>query len=112
MVRKQLGTVLDGCLSLQETAEGGASVLAVKECSRGPEQSWSLSRSGQLKAYDGTCAMFAPIGATRGTEVVAGDCGEVPEQRWRLYPSDSAAPATQERPAITPRLPPTASPPG
>jgi LmbE family N-acetylglucosaminyl deacetylase len=84
-VGKTLRSDLGGCLSQLRTDPANPVMLVVRVCSDGPEQNWSLARDGALKAGDGSCAMLAPIGAKRGTEILAGDCGDVPEQHWRLY---------------------------
>jgi hypothetical protein len=85
MVGSQLRSARSRCLSRDLPDQGSPAVLIVRECDGSSGQNWSFGRDGHLVSADGSCAMYAPLGATHGTELVGGDCGDAPEQGWRLY---------------------------
>ena len=46
--------------------------------------SWAAGSDGRLRS-NGLCATVASGGAGSGPEIFATSCGNVPEQKWRLY---------------------------
>lgn len=85
MVGRQIKNGQRGCLSVEQPDSSSPWVVLMQACDGSSHQSWSISKDGHLKGADGSCVMLAPLGAKRGTELLLGDCGDVPEQGWRLY---------------------------
>lgn len=74
------------CLSLDPPDFTAPSQLITQSCDSDAGQRWFLTRDGHMKTADGSCATVALGGEAHGLEVFGSDCGDVPEQKWRLYP--------------------------
>lgn len=81
---KELRSGMGGCLATQDAAGASPAELVVSPCT-GDERSWSISATGYLKGDDDLCATLSSGGTDRDPQVVATSCGNVPEQKWRLY---------------------------
>lgn len=91
MKGKELENALGGCLSAPERDDGASPLeLTVEACGGRFRQGVSLGADGRLRMTDGSCATLAVGGPVHGSEIFETACGDVPVQKWRLYPDASA----------------------
>ena len=81
---KALQSGIGGCLVIEDAGGASPAPLAVGPCT-GDDRTWSMRADGHLKGDEDLCATLSAGGTERDPEVVATQCGDVPEQKWRLY---------------------------
>lgn len=79
----ELQSGMGGCLVMKNAAGASPPELVVRPCR--DDQTWSISADGHLKGAEDLCATLSSGGKDRDPQVVATACGDVPEQKWRLY---------------------------
>jgi len=81
---KQLHSGMGGCLAMEDPVGTSPAALLLGPC-RADDRTWSLTANGHLKGDDDLCATLSSGGPDQDPLLVATSCGDVPEQKWRLY---------------------------
>ena len=84
MKRKELQSLKGGCLATEEALGASPAALLLGPCGA-DDRTWSMSANGHLKSDEDLCATLSAGGPDHDPQLVANSCGDVPEQKWRLY---------------------------
>jgi predicted outer membrane repeat protein len=72
------------CLDVPSAATANGTQLQLSDCTGQPNQSWTYTRSKELRVYGNKCLDALGRGTTNGTAVVIWDCNGQTDQQWTV----------------------------